>query len=89
MDGCRDRNIGFQVVARRTSAVSAAVAAANDDTDRWVPALRADGSIEELGDGHPVAMVAAVTDLVDVRILDGWPTARSLLGAYQQIAAFT
>ncbi len=35
-----------------------------------MPALRADGSIEELGDGQQVAMVAEVTDLVD---LSAWP----------------
>lgn len=76
VDGCRDRNIGFQVVARRKTAVSAAVAAANDDTDRWVPAVGADGSVKELGDGQPVAMVAEVTDLVD---LTGWPQGSRLI----------
>ena len=76
VNGCRDRNIGFQVVARRKAAVSAAVAAANDDTDRWVPALRADGSMEELGDGHSIAMVAEVTDLVD---LSAWPEGTRLI----------
>jgi hypothetical protein len=76
VDGCRERNIGFQVVARRKTAVSGAVAAANDDTDRWVPALAADGSIEELRDGQPVAMVTEVTDLVD---LSAWPQGTRLI----------
>jgi len=76
VDGCRDRNIGFQIVARRKTAVSAAVTAANDDTDRWVVALCADGSIEELGDDQPVAMVAEVTDLVD---LSAWPKGTRLI----------
>jgi hypothetical protein len=76
VEGCRARNIGFQVVARRKTAVSAAVAAANDDTDRWVPALRADGSVEEHSDGRPVAMVAEATDLVD---LSSWPEGTRLI----------
>ena len=44
VDGCRSRNIGFAVVARRKTAVSAAVAVANTDNDRWVPALNQDGT---------------------------------------------
>ena len=76
VDGCRDRNIGFQVVARRKATVSAAVAAANDDTDRWEPALRADGSIEDLHDDRPIAMVAEVTDLVDLSV---WPQSTRLI----------
>lgn len=76
VDGCRDRNIGFQVVARRKTAVSAAVAAANHDTDRWVPALRADGTAAEPRDGQPVAMVTEVTDLVD---LSAWPQGTRLI----------
>ena len=43
VDGCRSRNIGFQVVARRKATVSAAVTAANIDDDRWVRALDQDG----------------------------------------------
>ena len=34
VDGCRERNIGFQVVARRKNAVSAAIAAANKESLR-------------------------------------------------------
>jgi hypothetical protein len=64
------------VVARRKTAVSAAVAAANNNTDRWVPTQRADGSIEEDDDGQTVAMVAEVTDLVD---LSAWPDRTRLI----------
>jgi len=44
VEGCRVRNLGFQVVARRNAAISAAVAVANSDTDRWQPALNQDGT---------------------------------------------
>jgi hypothetical protein len=40
--GCRSRNIGFQVVARRQVAVSAAIAIANEDPKRWEKALNQD-----------------------------------------------
>jgi hypothetical protein len=76
VNGCRDRNIAFQVVARRKTAVSGAVAAANDDTDRWIPALAADGTPAKAGDGSPPAMVAEVTDLVH---LSNWPDGTRLI----------
>ena len=76
VDGCRERNIGFQVVARRKNAVSAAIAAANEDVDRWVPALRPDGKADLDPDGEPVAMVADLTKLVD---LASWPEGSRLI----------
>ena len=46
------------------------------NTNRWGPALRADRSIEESDNGRPVAMVAEVTDLVD---LSAWPKGTRLI----------
>ena len=71
VNGCRSRNVGFQVVARRKAAISAAIAVANTDQDRWVEALNQDGT-ETQPDDHRddqddrVAMVCDVTDLVDL-----------------------
>ncbi len=77
VNGCRSRNIGFQVVARRKTAVSAAVAAANSDDDRWVRALDQDGTPAAPNDGgDKVAMVCDVTDLVD---LTDWPERTRLI----------
>ncbi len=77
VDGCRSRNIGFGVVARRKAAVSAAVAAASTDDDRWVRALDQDGAPAASDDGtDKVAMVCDVTDLVD---LAGWPDRTRLI----------
>ena len=80
VDGCRSRNIGFAVVARRITAVSAAVAVANTDNDRWVPALNQDGTpaqpIHQDDGDDKVAMVCEVTDLVD---LSSWPKGTRLI----------
>jgi hypothetical protein len=75
-EGCRGRNVGFQTVARRTVAVSAAVAVANDDPTRWQPALNQDGTPVTSGDGHRIAEVCEVTDLVD---LSAWPDRTRLI----------
>jgi hypothetical protein len=70
-EGCRERNIGFQTVARRNVAVSAAIAAANEDPDRWQPTVNQDGGPAGLDDtGDPISEVCEVTDLVD---LTDWP----------------
>lgn len=76
VSGCRKRNVGFQVVARKTAAVSAAVAIANTDPDRWEPALNQNGTVVADRDGHPIAEVCEVSDLVD---LDAWPTGTRLI----------
>jgi len=74
--GLRERNIGFQVVARRQSAVSAAITAANEDRDRWETALKQHGEeADATGDGRTSA-VCEVTDLVD---LTGWPQGTRLI----------
>jgi len=70
--GCRDRNIGFAVVARSNKQVAAAISRTYTETatSRWEPARRQDG---ELRDG---AQVAELTDLVD---LSGWPAGTRLI----------
>ena len=74
--GLRERNIGFQVVARRQAAVSAAITIANDDPDRWETALEQDGSeTDAISDGRTAA-VCEVTDLVN---LTGWPEGTRLI----------
>ncbi len=59
--GCRDRNIGFAVVARSNREISAAISRTYTETNpkRWAPARRQNG---ESRDG---AQVAELTDLVD------------------------
>jgi hypothetical protein len=75
--GCRSRNVGFEVVARKKAAVSAAVTVANADDDRWVRALPQGGDEEENLDGtDKAAMVCEVTDLVD---LSAWPAGTRLI----------
>jgi hypothetical protein len=64
--GCRDRNIGFAVVARSTSTITAAISRTYTEPDsRWAPARRPDGTPR---DG---AEVAELTDLIDPPA--GWP----------------
>ena len=63
--GCRDRNVGFAVVARRNASIHAAIStAAADDDDCWQPALRQDGDI------HPGSQVTELTDLLTG---NSWP----------------
>jgi hypothetical protein len=59
--GCRDRNIGFAVVARSTKEITAAISRTYTETNpaRWAPARRQDGQIRE------GAQVAELTDLAD------------------------
>lgn len=74
--GCRTRNIGFATVASSKKAVSAAVAAANAETERWEPALHQDGRRQDPDDGHRISEVCEVTDLVD---LSHWPDGTRLI----------
>ncbi len=62
--GCRERNIGFSVVARSSPAIHAAISAVAEDEQRWCPPLRQDGEV------RPASAVAELTDLVE---LSGWP----------------
>jgi hypothetical protein len=75
-DGLRKRNIGFQVIARRQTAVSAAITAANDDPDRWETALKQDGDQTDATSNGRTSAVCEVTDLVD---LTGWPKGTRLI----------
>jgi len=76
VDGLRRRNIGFQVVARRQTAVSAAIAAANEDPGRWEPSVKQDGSETAVTSSGLQAAVCEVTDLVD---LSRWPEGTRLI----------
>ena len=67
---CRDRNVGFAVVARSNAQVHAAISRVRFDADAWQPALRQDG------DERPGAAVAELTDLVD---LTEWPEGTRLI----------
>ncbi len=77
VEGLRGRNIGFQVVARRQTAVSAAIATANVDPDRWEQALDPNGGPDDtVTTGGLVSSVCEVTDLVD---LSSWPQGTRLI----------
>ncbi len=76
VEGLRKRTIGFQVVARRQTAVSAAITAANEDPDRWEPALKQDGEETNATSDGRTSAVYEVTDLVD---LTGWPKGTRLI----------
>ena len=66
VSGCRDRNIGFAVVARSNKTITAAISRTYTEPDsRWMPARRQNG---ELRHG---AQVAELTDLVEPPA--GWP----------------
>ena len=68
--GLRARNIGFAVVARSQDTLTAAIAVANEDPDRWEPAVDQHGNQAKVTDGGLRAAVCDVSDLVD---LTGWP----------------
>jgi hypothetical protein len=68
--GCRDRNVGFAVVARKTPAIHAAISRAICDPDRWQPAMRQNGQVRR------GAQVAELTDIVDT---SGWPEGTRLI----------
>ncbi len=74
--GLRARNIGFQVVTRSQTAVSAAIATANEDPDRWETAVDQDRSEIEPTDSGLTTEVCEVTDLVD---LTPWPQGTRLV----------
>jgi hypothetical protein len=77
VEGCRVRNIGFQVVTRRETAVSAAIVTANEDPDRWETALDQNGDLDDTATSSGlVSSVCEVTDLVD---LTGWPDGTRLI----------
>ncbi len=67
---CRERNVGFAVVARSNASIHTALSRVVGSDDRWQPALRQDG------EQRPGAAVAELTDLVD---LSDWPDGTRLI----------
>jgi Transposase DDE domain group 1 len=70
VDGCRERNIGFAVVARQIPKIHAAIGKIRGNDRRWKRATRA------TGDSAVRSYVAEFTDLVD---LSDWPTGTRLI----------
>jgi len=68
--GCRDRNIGFAVVARRSTQIHAALLKTLVDDKAWTPALT------QTGDQRKDAAVIELTDRVE---LTGWPDGTRLI----------
>ena len=69
-EACRDRNVGFSVVARSNRPIHAAISRALEDPGRWLPAVTQAGEVKD------DATVAEVTDLVD---LSAWPAGTRLI----------
>jgi len=67
---CRERNVGFAVVARSNANIHTAISKVLAAAGRWQPALRQDGDIRK------GAAVAELTDLVD---LSDWPDGTRLI----------
>lgn len=70
VNGCRARNVGFAVVARKTAQIHGAIAKVLVDDSRWEPATAQNG--EPRDDAH----VAELTDLVT---LIDWPPGTRLI----------
>jgi len=68
--GCRARNVGFAVVARKNSQIHGAISKIELDDNRWQPA------VTQAGDERSDAAVCDVTDLVD---LSAWPKGTRLI----------
>jgi hypothetical protein len=68
--GCRARNVGFAVVARKNGQIHAAISKIEADDKRWTPART------QTGDRRSGAAVCEVTDLVD---LSAWPDRTRLI----------
>ncbi len=67
---CRERNVGFAVVARSNASIHAALSRVTDDEHGWAPALRQDG---ELRAGAAVRELTGHIDLGD------WPVGTRLI----------
>ena len=68
--GCRERNIGFALVARSNARIHKGISRIQHDSARWQPARR------RTGDPAERSHVAEITDLVD---LSAWPTGTRLI----------
>ena len=75
INGCRERNIGFGVVARQTAQIHGAIGALSVLDTRWVRTERHEGTHRH------VAHVAEITDLVD---LSNWPPRTRLIVRREQ-----
>ena len=82
INGCRERNIGFAVVARTNARIQSAIQKiqtfGTDSNEHWQPALRAKGDIAER------SQVAEITSLVD---LTDWPTGTRLIVRRERLHA--
>lgn len=67
---CRERNVGFSIVARSNASVHAAISRVRVDDEAWQPALT------QAGEPRPAAAVAELTEFVD---LTGWPPGTRLI----------
>jgi hypothetical protein len=78
VDGCRERNIGFAVVARSNASIHKAISQihAADPDRRWQPARR------RTGDPAQRSQVAEITDLVD---LSDWPEGTRMIVRREQL----
>ena len=72
---CRERNIGFSVVARRNAGVQSAVFKASGMPELWQPALPARNN-EDSGSSERAAEVADLTSLADT---SRWPDGTRLI----------
>ncbi len=68
--GCRERNIGFALVARSNASIHKGISRIQLDSARWQPAQR------RTGDPAQRSHVAEITDLVD---LSAWPAGTRLI----------
>ncbi|MBW3615949.1 MAG: transposase [Actinobacteria bacterium] len=67
---CRDRNVGFALVARSNRVIHAAISRIQHDETRWAPGLGQDGETRQ------GSAVTEVSDLVD---LSAWPPGTRLI----------
>ena len=67
---CRDRNVGFSLVARRNDAIDSAIAKAPVTDKRWQPAIKQNGDV------RPGAAVADLTEYIDTA---DWPEGTRLI----------
>ena len=70
VNGCRERNIGFAVVARSNASIHQGISRIQHDNSRWRPARR------RSGDNAQRSHVAEISDLVE---LSNWPAGTRLI----------
>jgi len=68
--GCRERNVGFAVVARQKLSIHAAISAVQDDEEGWV------ASVGQDGDALAGSSVRELTDRLD---MSAWPEGTRLI----------